>query len=505
MVFKVALATAIRAGFQRLAPAPSAAPSALILALALACGATERAEALPAFARQTGQTCSTCHTAFLQLTPFGRRFKLNGYISRGGGPDGDSGTRDALLTPPLPLAFMWQSTFTHLNRGLDEPAGNPYAPPSPNGGFPGQNNFVDGAQQMSIYYGGQIYGNLGAFVQFSYSNDYARAFGMDNSDVRYTGQFTLYDTDVLWGVTANNRPTMQDVWNTSPVWAYPFLTSSFGPSPAAATMIESFGPVQALGAGAYVFVNNTYYAELSAYGSPSPTVQTTMGESPPSLGYTISGLAPYYRIAAEPVWGEHALMIGAYGMAANIIPNRVFGFGTDKVTDLGFDSQYQWLTDEHAVTLRANYIFERQILDASSNPLNVNCSGMTAGVGNGPCAANPVNYLRSLNISAEYVYDHKYAFEVAYFQYTGSPDSITFANNLNFSPNSNGWVFDVSYLPFMRGGPSFWPWLNTRVGASYTLYNRFNGGTTNIDPVNCPGCRNAHDNNTLMVYSWTMW
>jgi hypothetical protein len=485
MVSKVALATAIRAGFQRSAPARSAGPSALILALALSGGAMERAEALPAFARQTGQTCSTCHTAFLQLTPFGRRFKLNGYISRGGGPEGASGTRDALIDPPLPIAFMWQSTFTHLNRGLDGAPGSLYGVPQPNGGVNNQNNFVDGAQQLSVYYGGQIYGNLGAFIQFSYSNDYVRSFGMDNSDVRYTGQFTFANTDVLWGITLNNRPTMQDVWNTTPVWAYPFLSSSFGPGPAAATMIESFGPAQAAGAGAYVFVNNTYYAELSAYGSLTAPVQTMLGESPPSLGFTIQGVAPYYRIAAEPVWGEHALMIGTYGMTANILPNRIFGFGTDKITDIGFDSQYQWLTDEHAVTLRANYIWERQILDASS---------VLSGT-------NPVNYLRSLNISTEYVYDHKYAFEVAYFQITGSPDAAVYTNNFTASPNSSGFIFDVSYLPFMRGGPSFWPWLNTRIGASYTLYNRFDGSSTNIDTLG----RKASDNNTLMVYTWTMW
>jgi hypothetical protein len=53
----------------------------------------------------------------------------------------------------------------------------------------------------------------------------------------------------------------------------------------------------------------------------------------------------------------------------------------------------------------------------------------------------------------------------------------------------------------MRGGPSFWPWLNTRIGASYTMYNRFDGSSTNIDTLG----RKASDNNTLMVYSWTMW
>jgi hypothetical protein len=485
MIAKIGLARADRAGARLQTPSRSAAPLAASLALAFWCGPAGKAEALPAFARQTGQTCSTCHTAFLQLTPFGRRFKLNGYISRGGGPDGASGTRDALIDPPLPLAFMWQSTFTHLNGNLTANGGI-YDVPSPNGGYTDRNNFGDLAQQLSIYWGGQIYGNLGAFIQFSYSNDYARVFGMDNADVRYTGQFTLGNTDVLWGITANNRPTMQDVWNTTPVWGYPFLTSSFGAGPQAATMIESFQPLQAWGAGGYVFVNNTYYAELSAYGSPSPTVQTTFGESPPSLGYTISGAAPYYRLAAEPVWGEHALMFGTYGMTANILPNRLFGFGTDKITDIGFDSQYQWLTDEHAVTLRANYIWEKQILDAS----------VPAGL-----AANPVNYLRSLQLSGEYVYNHMYAFELAYFQWSGSPDSIVYTNNFTASPNSAGWIVDVSYLPFMRGGPKFWPWLNTRVGVSYTMYSRFDGSTNNIDGLG----RKASDNNTLMLYAWTMW
>jgi hypothetical protein len=41
-------------------------------------------QALPSFARQTGQPCGTCHTDFPALTPYGRRFKLLGYTT--GGP-----------------------------------------------------------------------------------------------------------------------------------------------------------------------------------------------------------------------------------------------------------------------------------------------------------------------------------------------------------------------------------------------------------------------------------
>jgi len=59
------------------------------------------AAALPLYARQTGQPCATCHTAFLELTPFGRRFKLGGYTLGGGDWNGP------------PFAVMLQPTFTN--------------------------------------------------------------------------------------------------------------------------------------------------------------------------------------------------------------------------------------------------------------------------------------------------------------------------------------------------------------------------------------------------------
>ena len=50
----------------------------------LTIGFAPPAQALPSFARQTGQPCGTCHTDFPFLTPFGRRFKLLGYTTGGG-------------------------------------------------------------------------------------------------------------------------------------------------------------------------------------------------------------------------------------------------------------------------------------------------------------------------------------------------------------------------------------------------------------------------------------
>ena len=88
----------------------------------------ESASAIPSFARQTGQPCAACHTAFPELTPFGRRFKLGGYILGGG---------DSKLPP---IAAMVLPTFTHTQ--------------APHTGV--NDNLV--LQQASVFYGGQIYG-----------------------------------------------------------------------------------------------------------------------------------------------------------------------------------------------------------------------------------------------------------------------------------------------------------------------------------------------------------
>src|ERR1700676_1522446 len=56
----------------------------VVLAGFLTIGFAPPAQALPSFARQTGQPCGICHTNFPGLPPFGRRFKLLGYTTGGG-------------------------------------------------------------------------------------------------------------------------------------------------------------------------------------------------------------------------------------------------------------------------------------------------------------------------------------------------------------------------------------------------------------------------------------
>ena len=44
-------------------------------------------------------------------------------------------------------------------------------------------------------------------------------------------------TDVVYGMTANNNPTAQHPWNTTPAWSFPFVAASdaLAPTPGART------------------------------------------------------------------------------------------------------------------------------------------------------------------------------------------------------------------------------------------------------------------------------
>src|SRR3989337_742017 len=71
------------------------------------------AEAVPAFARQTGLSCSTCHFQhFTALNAFGRSFKSGGYTMVGGQSmvEGDMLSMPAVLNASLVTKIRYQKT-----------------------------------------------------------------------------------------------------------------------------------------------------------------------------------------------------------------------------------------------------------------------------------------------------------------------------------------------------------------------------------------------------------
>ena len=433
----------------------------VLLATAFGIGPLPRpAASLPLYARQTGQPCATCHTAFLELTPFGRRFKLGGYTLGGGDWSGP------------PFAVMLQPTFTNTAADQQEA-------PAPH--FATNNNLA--VQQVSLFTGGRITDNLGAFIQGTYDG-VGRRFSWDNTDIRFAKSLNVDGHTLLWGVTANNNPPVQDVWNTIPAWSFPYISSAVAPMPTASTFIEQVYAQQVVGLSSYGFLDDLFYLEFGGYRPLSNNTQLALGVSPTGQS-PISGVAPYWRLAVEPNFGDHSWEVGTFGLASKVFPAGMSAAGTDSFTDIGIDTQYQYLGDPHTVTARLAWIHENHNTSASQ----------TLGL-----ADNSNNNLRSLNASVSYIYDSTWSLTAGRVSVGGTADA-TLYGTFTGSPNSAGYIFELAYLPFSHGGPSFWPWLNFRVGLQYTHWNKFDGATTNIDGMG----RNANDNKTFFAYIWTVF
>jgi hypothetical protein len=293
-------------------------------------------------------------------------------------------------------------------------------------------------------------------------------------DIRYANHTTLASNDLLYGLTLNNNPTVQDPWNTTPVWGFPYVSSSAAPSPSATTLLQSASGNVA-GLGAYALYDKLIYAEVSLYHS------TPQGAAyPPDSTWSgnIKGVSPYWRFAIQHQWQAQYLEVGTFGISSEIYPSGITGF-TNKYTDIGFDAQFENNLDNgSSFILHTAYITEKQNLDATNN------SGGSA---------NASNNLNSFKIDATYNFPDYISLSAGFFSTGGSSDAVLYAANSvtgsnNAAPNSSGEVLQITFLP----------WLNTQFAIQYTLYNQFNGSSSNYDGFG----RNASDNNTLYLMGW---
>ena len=215
----------------------------------------ETALAIPSFARQTGVECSGCHTVYPQLTPFGRQFKLNGYTM------GDAPIYEK-------LSASLQGSFTHTNKDQTEDA----APD-----FGENDNFA--LDQASLFYGGTVIGKVGAFLQGNYDG-VGKIWTWDHMDVRFANDANVRGGQLVYGVSLNNSPGVQDLWNTTPAWSFPFDGSGLAPTPAASTLIEGGLGEIAVGGSAYGMWNNQIYGEVGLYHMiPRSAIDSLTGSS----------------------------------------------------------------------------------------------------------------------------------------------------------------------------------------------------------------------------------
>jgi hypothetical protein len=443
---------------------------ALLAALLLAPGF---AHAVPSFARQTGLDCGNCHLSWLELSSVGREFKLGGYTlmkdvkeERPWLPMSSDGP-----PPKLPLAAMLQLSATNTNSTAGADPGN----------FPRNNEAT--LQQLSLFYAGRIAEHIGAFAQWTYDG-IAHHSSIDNVDLRYANHLKREGTDLTYGLTLNNNPTVSDIYNTTPAWGFPFASSSVAVAPNAAVLLDGLGQ-QVVGLGAYTLWNQTLYAEVAGYRTADRAFSVFRAGTDKTTDAVLDGYAPYWRLALQHLWGDgtHSAMIGTYGTNVRKFPDSLDPTGpTDRFRDVGIDAQYQYITDRHRFSTQLSWIHEKQELDA------------TFGAG---AASNPSNRLRTFKGKATYYYDQKYGATLAYFRTTGSVDDTLYntgeavTGSATGSPKTSGSIIELNWLPRR----------DVRFLLQYTAYRDFNGSRTNYDGFG----RNANDNNTLYVLGWFMF
>jgi hypothetical protein len=442
---------------------------AALLILASLTFAPRMAHALPSFARQTGMACIACHTEFPILTDFGRAFKLNGYTLSTG----------ATTLPPL-AAFL-QPSFTQTNQGQAGGAAPHFGP-----------NSNAAITQASFFYSGRLFGpypdmllaagpiqtfldKFGIFSQATIDG-VARQFHWDNLELRYADTGTVAGHQLIYGFFANNNPGMEDPWNTTPAWTFPFSTSGVAPIPAVGTLIEGALAQEVVGAGAYAMISNTVYLEMAGYHTPDKRFLRAVGISPDGQPQ-IPDIAPYWRAAYTTSAGNHSWEIGTSGMYANTYPGRVNSAGEDHTLDLGLDTEYQTSINKNDLT--GLFSLYRELDDFSAD----------RSLGN---SSNSADTLWSFKGNIDYLYDKTYGFDAGYFLVNGRRDFALYSNSPNGSPESDGEILELVWEPINKnGGPAFWPRSNVKFSLQYTIYNRFNGTHAH-----------ASGNNTLYLESW---
>ena len=446
------------------------------LALAIAFWWVPPADALPSFAAQTGLPCAACHVGAFgpQLTPFGISFRANGYTLGGGtGP-----------WAQIPVNLLLSPSFTSLATALPE------AP----AGF-GTNNFVTlGCCTLFIAAGHSFDGNfgIGGFEQVSMNAFAMTPFSASeqNSDLKLTKLFSLGNHSLLMGFDFTNTPTGGDPYNTLyNGFTFPYIGPTNPVLPSANPVISVLG-TSVYGTSLYALYDNNLYAEAGVYQTWGTSALSFMGVSPSSLG-TISGVAPYFRVADQHTWGDNFLEVGgvAFYVPLNQIPGIPDPSLQNNYFDWGFDATYQRTFGPNTLAITANILFEQQTLAAS----------FAAGT-----SANASNSLDQFRIAASYYWHNTYGITLAYTGTFGSTDPTLYApapltGSANGSPNSQAIIAQIDWTPFGKdtSDPGY-PWLNVRIGLQYTHYLQFNGGTTNYDGNG----RNASDNDTILLFTW---
>ena len=180
-----------------------------------------KAEAVPSYARQTGLPCSGCHYTPPELNPAGRRFKLTGYVDRADETKvvkADGGKKRAPLDLLSTLATFGDGSRPRSHQQKLR--------------FPERRMARSNCPRIFLFFiSGAWTSHVGSFMQVTYDTQDDH-FSMDNTDIRYANTTKWGGKEFVYGLNVNNNPTVEDLWNSTPAWGFPFVADDWAPTPA---------------------------------------------------------------------------------------------------------------------------------------------------------------------------------------------------------------------------------------------------------------------------------
>jgi len=172
-------------------------------------------------------------------------------------------------------------------------------------------------------------------------------------------------------------------------------------------------------------------------------------------------------LALQHDWSKDYIEIGTFGISSRQYLDGISG-NMDNFTDLGFDFQYQRNLTFGFFSLHSAYIYEAEKRYVSAT-------------------AYSSFHFNSVKLDGNLYFNNGIGATLAYFNTWGTQDPDV-VGSLTGRPDSNGLIAQIGYMP----------WYNTRIMIQYTMFNKFDGGSSSYDESG----RSAPNNNTVYLLAW---
>ena len=320
---------------------------AVALGLAVVLLSTEKAQAIPAFARLYKVECNTCHTIFPDRNSFGDAFRKNSYVWPGPlpehaeegtqytAPQGKAGGKEWLvaITDQVPVS-LWVNHDFILNRDktprLD----------------------LNGETELELFTAGNFRGKAGWWAEYNFKPDadigevfiqFRKVFGspVNVKAGRFKPKLSLWKSNDSATLTSYGYNDM--VVGANPAQIVPDFVSGIG-NPFAIDREQGGVELNSV-------LGNRLFA---AFGAVTPPEKT--GNGPDYYGHLsvrfggtdFNGNEPAISLVEESIWDNLALTFGAFGY-----------IGTSNTFENVFDRDIKFKNDFRRVGIESEVLYKK--------------------------------------------------------------------------------------------------------------------------------------------------